>query len=96
MAIMQVERAEFERLDPSPSPRWVMRIRIIGKNFEQRAVPIVAEVGDQAVEALMPLFERNGVQGFLTAEPAVGDELRVGYADAPLINTGITYNPPVG
>jgi hypothetical protein len=91
---MQVEHAEFEHLDPSPSPRWVMRIRIIGENFEQRAIPIVAQVGDQAVEGLMPLFEGNGVQGFLTAEPAVGDELRVGYADSPLIATGITYNRP--
>jgi hypothetical protein len=92
---MQVERAEFEFLDPTPTPTWVMRIHIIGEGFEQRAAPIVAEIGGQQVEGVMPLFEGGGVQGFLTSEPPAGAELRVGYMDAPLIDTGITYSPAI-
>lgn len=91
---MNVERAEFEHLDSSPIPRWVMRITIIGNGFVQAARRIVAQIGDQSVEGLTPLLDGEGLQGFLTAEPAIGDELRIGYADSPMINTGITYHPP--
>jgi len=88
---VQVESVEYKFID---TPRWGMRITIIGRGFEQRAIPIVAQVGDQSVEALMPLLNNDGVMGFLAREPTVGDEVRVGFADGPLIDTGITYNRP--
>ncbi len=92
---MQIAHVEFEFLDRTLLPRWTMRIRVVGEDFEQRAVPIVAEVGSLSVEGIMPLLDGNGVQGFLVAEPNTGDELRIGYADGSLIDTGMTYNPAI-
>lgn len=92
---MQIERAEFEFVDKDLLPDATMRIRIIGQEMDLRAVPIVAEVGSQAVDFIVPLLDGSGVQGFLADEPAVNDALRIGYADGPLIETGITYNPVI-
>lgn len=92
---MQIERAEFEFIDTTILPDWTVRIRVIGEEFEQIGTPIVAQVGSLAVQAIMPRLEGDGIQGFLESEPAVGDELSIGYADGPLIDTGITYTPPV-
>ena len=88
---MQIEIVEYELVD---MPRWEVRITIVGEGFEQRATPIVAQVGDQAIEVLLPLFNADGVMGFLAHEPALGDELRVGFAGGPLIETGFTYKRP--
>lgn len=92
---MQIERADFEFVDREALPQWTMRVRIMGEGFEQRAAPIVALVGSQAVQAIMPLLDGDGIQGFLEEEPAAGDELSIGYADGSLIGTGITYDPAI-
>lgn len=92
---MQVERAEFEFIEPTVLPGLTVRVRILGENFEQQAIPIVAQVGQQTVDKIVPIVEGGGVQGFLAETPQINDELRIGYADGPLISTGITYNPVV-
>jgi hypothetical protein len=92
---MDVQSAEFELLADPPRPDWVMRITIRGA-LEQRALPLVAEVGDQPVLALMPTLAAGGVQGFLAREPDPGDRLRIGFLDEPLEDTDVTYTPPSG
>ncbi len=93
---MNVDSAEFEFLAESAHPDWVMRITIRGEGFEEGAIPIVAEVGTVPVEALMPTYEPGGLRGFLSAEPAEGDELRIGLLDEPLEGTDISYTRPNG
>jgi hypothetical protein len=92
---MNVTSAEFEALTEAAHPDWILRVTIRGE-FEQEALPIVAEVGAVPVEALMQTFEEPGLQGFLSAEPDEGDELRIGRIDEPLEGTDITYTPPGG
>lgn len=93
---MIIEDAHFEFLAESPNPAWSMRITISGQDIEQRAVPVVATVGDQPVQALMATLDPGTVQGFLSDEPTPGDELRVGYLDQELQGTDITYDPHDG
>jgi len=92
---MQIERADFELLADSPIPELAVRVTIRGEGLEQRALPIVARVGDQTLLALAPTVTFPGVQGFLAAEPTLGDELRIGFLDQELVPTGITYDGPV-
>lgn len=92
---MQIERAEFEFIEPNVLPGLTVRVRIMGENLEQRAMPIMAYIGQQTVDRIVPIVEGGGVQGFLAETPQINDELLIGYADGPLINTGITYNPVV-
>lgn len=94
---MNVTSAEFIPLssEDTPAAGWVMRVIIHTRNLEQRAVPVVAKTGGQPVQGLMSLFEEEGLVGFLHEMPASGDELLIGYADGPMIHTGITYDPAV-
>lgn len=92
---MHVERAEYEFVDRDALPQWTMRVRITGPGLEEGARPIMARVGSQRVQSIISLVEGEGIQGFLEEEPATGDELSIGYADEPLIETGITYDPAI-
>ncbi|MGH3693623.1 MAG: hypothetical protein ACRDRX_06440 [Pseudonocardiaceae bacterium] len=89
---MQVYSAIFERITAPLPTNWVMRVVIHGTGLTQRAITMVAAIGPQAVQGLMPSTESNTVLGFLTAEPTAGDELLIGYANEPLIATGLTYS----
>jgi len=91
---MQVDSAEFEPITTPLPMDWVIRVVIHGTGLAFGGNPMVAEVGPQAVQGLMPTTREGTVLGFLTTEPAPGDELRIGYADQPLIPTGITYGAP--
>jgi hypothetical protein len=83
-----IEAVKFE---PVASTKWSMRVTIFGQDFEERAIPLVAQVGDQTVQALSPLFDGTGVSGLLINEPAADDEVKIGYADGPLVETGFKY-----
>jgi hypothetical protein len=89
---MQVDSAVFEPITAPLPTNWVMRVVIHGTGLRQRAIVMVAAIGPQVVHGLMPSTEANTVLGFLTAEPTAGDELLIGYANEPLISTGITYS----
>lgn len=92
---MNVTSAAFAVLTEAAHPDWVLSITIQGE-FEQEAIPIVAKVGDVPVEALLPTFEPGELRGFLSTEPADGDELTIGRLGEPLEATDITYTPPDG
>jgi hypothetical protein len=93
---MEIETVVYEFVDSTLLPGWVMRVVITGTNIQQRATPILAVVGSQPVLGMMPLIgEQRGVFGFLASEPEAGDELRIGYADEELINTGFLYDPNI-
>ena len=42
----------------------------------------------------MPVAEDGVVLGFLSRVPDAGDELRVGYPNEPLVETGLSFTPP--
>ncbi|MEU9918994.1 hypothetical protein [Streptomyces sp. NPDC051001] len=92
---MEVTGAEFSRLADPPDPELVLRVVITGTGFEQRAVPILASVGDVQVEGLVPSVDGEGLVGLLAEHPPVGAELVIGYAGREPLSTGITYNPPI-
>jgi len=92
---MLVDSVAFTRLqDPPPAfERWQLRVLLRGE-FEFRAIPLVVAVGDVNVELIVPTFAEEGIigiQGLLPAIPQVGDEVRVGYADGPLLATGFEF-----
>lgn len=91
---MQIDSAEFEAITTPLPTDWVMRVVIHGSGLIEGGIRMVAEVGPQAVQGLMPSTEEGVVLGFLTRQPASGDELRIGYENQPLISTGITFNAP--
>jgi len=91
---MHIDRAEFEPITTPLPTDWVMRVVIHGTGLIEGGIRMVAEVGPQAVQGLMPSGDEGVVLGFLTREPASGDELRIGYDSGPLISTGITYGAP--
>lgn len=88
---MNVDSVSFEPITGPLPTDWVIRVVIRGTEFEQRAIPMAAEIGTQPVEGIMPGFEEGTVVGFLAAAPSPGDELRIGCADELLTDTGITF-----
>lgn len=88
---MEIESVQFQAVT---TPRWTMRVTILGQGLEPRALPLVVLVGSQAAQAISFLMEGNGISGLLVDEPAPGDVVQIGYADDPLIDTGFTYTAP--
>ncbi|SCG54222.1 hypothetical protein GA0070609_2912 [Micromonospora echinaurantiaca] len=92
---MQVDSADFETIATPLPTDWVMRVVIRGSGLVFGATPMLARVGSQAVQGLMPTLAEGVVLGFLTAVPDDGDELRIGYANGEdLASTGVTYSAP--
>lgn len=94
---MFVDDVSFERLqDPPPVLEgWKMRVLLRGSEPEVRTVPLVVTVGELHVDLLVPIFDEdrvNGMQGLLADIPQPGDEVRVGYADGPLLPTGFEFS----
>ncbi len=94
---MFIERVEFGNLTNPPQQfaRWKMRVVLHGDGFDDRAAPIVATVGGQNVELIVPLVLEagiGGVQGFLVEVPQNGDVVSVGYADGPLSPTEFQFS----
>ena len=89
---MQVTDVKFYDL---ADPMWVSRMEVQGVDFVHRAAFVVAQVGDVPVEAIVVKMNGDGFVGHLRTLPPVGAELKVGYADTPLMGTGFTYPPSV-
>jgi hypothetical protein len=90
----EVSSGLFDTL-PSPiGPGWRLRVLVAGTNFVERAVPIVARVGDVPVEGISLSGGGRGLIGFLAQTPADGAKLWIGYADSELVETGVAYQTP--
>ena len=97
---MDVESVTFEPLGEVPaaiSDRWKLRVIVRGTDLPVvRAIPLVLAVGEQRAQVLMPLYsdegEIVGLQGLLPRVPELGEEVRVGYADGPLLATGFEFS----
>jgi hypothetical protein len=92
---MQITNVTFASPFEESDPIWVLRIEVEGSEFLHRAAPVVARVGDVRVEWIIVNMDGDGFAGFLRTFPPVGAELKVGYADSNLIETGFTYDPPI-
>jgi hypothetical protein len=93
---MNVASADFEFLEEPPVPEWVMKVTGQGDGMGPRAIPLVARVGLLDVEGVVQSSDGTSFHGFLTQEPATGDELQVGWLDGDFNSTGINYQPLVG
>lgn len=83
--------AEFEAL-PQRLEGYVMRISGTGRNFQPRALPFLARVGDLEIEMISWNLQGDRFVGYLRRVPNTGDRLFVGYgaANQP---TNITFRP---
>ena len=95
---MLVDSVVFETLqDPPPAfENWKMRVLLLGSEYDVRAAPLVVTVGELFVDLLVPMFDEEGavvgVQGLLADIPQAGAEVKVGYADGPLLPTGLEFS----
>lgn len=92
---MKVNRGHFEELEPGAIPGFVMKLYVEGENFEHRAVPLRARVGDQVVDQLYIAPDGSGFAGLLTETPSDGDRVFVRYADSTEFATPIVFGPQV-
>ena len=95
MSFPTVESASFDALPEEVAIGWLMRVSLVGLDFVERAAPLIARVGDVAVEAIS-ITEPDGAIGFLAELPPGGARLSVGYLDTGLEETDITFpDPPI-
>jgi hypothetical protein len=91
---MNVTKILFEELEPGSVSGFTIRVHAIGTGFERRAMPLLARVGEQAVEKLIIAPDGNGFSGFLAQPPAPEDRLFVHYADEPELDPAEDVEPP--
>jgi len=91
---MRVDSAKFEMLPPDPPAEpWVMRVSIQGEEFEERAMPLVAMVGELTVDFMRVSPDGTSASGLLIEVPPQGAQLKIGYLnDRQLLATEITFN----
>jgi hypothetical protein len=94
---MVIDSVDFARLQDAPPAfeRWKMRVVLRTGDYDVRAIPLLVMVGSLNVEMLVPIFGEEGivaVQGLLTDIPQFGDEVKVGWADGPLLGTGFEFS----
>jgi hypothetical protein len=76
----------------TPLPRGQrggFQILVFAEGLLQRAVPVVARVGDQPVESLHQ--SPGGFSGVLERRPSPGDRLHVGYLDIGPLPTQVVF-----
>lgn len=73
--------AEFEPL-AQPLEGYVMRISGTARNYQFRAMPFLARLGDQQIESLTWNLRGDRFAGYLRRMPNSGDRLFVGYGVA--------------
>ncbi len=92
MEDVQVTGAVWEAItEPTEGLDWVLRVSLSGSGLVDRAIPLVATVGDIAVEALSGSFFGTNAQGFLSAMPPIGAKLSIGYPDTGFFQTEIEF-----
>jgi hypothetical protein len=92
MADITVTDAVWEALpEPIEGLDWVVRVELTGSGLEDRALPLVAAVGEVPVEALSGSLLGTTAQGFLSAVPPIGAKLIIGYPDTGLIETDVEF-----
>lgn len=91
---MHVENATFEVLAEPPVPQWAVRVTATGTDFEIRALPLSARVGDVPVEGLLENDDGQGFVGYLGEVPPNGSHLFVGYIAGQLRDTDIVFEVP--
>ena len=69
-----------------------VRVMATGSGLVNRAVPIVAWVGDTPVKGLSPLPDGGGFVGHLEEVPPAGAELKVAWSGGEPIDTGVTFD----
>jgi hypothetical protein len=91
-----MEITSFELHDQPTFPGWdfPFRITIRGTGLAPRAVPFDARIGGQIVWALRPTMDGTGLVGFISALPAVDDELMFGFLGETLVGTGLDGRIP--
>lgn len=92
---MNVTDATFAPAFEGAGPEWALEIDVEGSEFEFRAAPIVAQVGQVRVERIVLKLENDGFTGLLRQHPNAGDKLQVGYLDEGLMETDIEFQPLV-
>jgi hypothetical protein len=90
---MQITSFELHEQTSFPGWDFPFRVTIRGTGLEPRAVPFDANLG-QLVWALRPTMDGGGVIGFLSALPALDDELMFGFLGEPLVGTGLDGRIP--
>ena len=92
MADITVTDAVWEAIsEPIEGLDWMVRVELTGSGLEDRAMPLVASVGDVPVEALSGSLLGTTAQGFLSAVPPIGARLVIGYPDTGLIETEVEF-----
>jgi hypothetical protein len=66
-------------------------LHVYGENFLDRAVPLLARLGEQWVAGVIVEADGRSFAGTLERPPQAGDRLFVGYADAALQSTDVVY-----
>ena len=87
-----VTDASWEKLpEPIDDLDWTIRVELTGTGLIDRALPMVAAVGDVPVEGLSGSMLGDSAQGFLSATPAVGARLIIGFADTGCFETEVAF-----
>jgi len=89
---MKITSATFAPPFEGADPSVVLRIEVQGSDFQHRAAPIIALVGDVIVENICVSLGNDGFVGQLREFPKNGDSLKVGYLDTGLATTSVVYN----
>ncbi|MDX6530203.1 MAG: hypothetical protein QOH41_2493 [Blastocatellia bacterium] len=93
---MEITAVTFTPSPVEADPIWVLRVEVKGGEFQHRAAPVVATVGDVPVEAIIVRAAGDGFVGHLRASPPDGAKLKIGYLDTELVETDFTYSAPFG
>ena len=75
---------------------WVARIFVKTTGNLLGAQSVRATLGEQAVELLTVDASGDGFSGYLSAQPADGDELTVEFEGEEPFNTGLTFSTDPG
>ncbi len=91
---MHVTSFELDEQTTFPGFEFPIRVTIRGEGLLPRAVPFEAAFATQSFWALRPSLDGTGLVGFLSALPAIDDELMFGFLGEALVGTGLDGRIP--